>query len=117
MSLSNSAPNGVLQLAMVKDSLFNEKTRRKDVGKDNAQALDTENRGRSKTRNSKGRGNSRIQSESKGKFKCFYSDKEGHIRRNCKAWKNKQKDEKNQNKAEEQNTTIVLIKLKRWCSL
>ena len=44
----------------------------------------------------------------KGKFKCFYCDKEGHIRRNCKAWKNKQKDEKNQNKAEEQNTTVVL---------
>ena len=34
--LSNSAPNGVLQLAMVKDSLFNEKKRRKDMGKDNA---------------------------------------------------------------------------------
>ena len=34
--LSNSAPNGVLQLAMVKDSLFNEETWRKDKGKDNA---------------------------------------------------------------------------------
>ena len=62
VSFSNSAPNGVLQLAMVKDSLFNEKTRRKDVGKDNAQALDTENKGRSKTRNSKGHGKSRSQS-------------------------------------------------------
>ena len=59
VSLSNSAPNGVLQLAMVKDSLFNEKTIRKDVSKDNAQALDTENRGRSKTRNSKGSGKSK----------------------------------------------------------
>uniref|UniRef100_A0A2N9EH16 Integrase catalytic domain-containing protein n=1 Tax=Fagus sylvatica TaxID=28930 RepID=A0A2N9EH16_FAGSY len=39
VSLSNSAPNGVLQLAMVKDSLFNEETRRKDMGKDDAQAL------------------------------------------------------------------------------
>ena len=29
VSFSNSAPNGVLQLAMVKDSLFNEETRRK----------------------------------------------------------------------------------------
>ena len=38
--LSNSAPNGVLQLVMVKDSLFKE-TRRKDMGKDNAQALVT----------------------------------------------------------------------------
>ena len=36
MSLSNFAPNGVLQLAMVKDSLFNEEIRRKDMGKDNA---------------------------------------------------------------------------------
>ena len=87
MSLNNSAPYGVLQLAMVKDSLFNEETR-KDVGKDNAQALVTENR-RCKTRNSKGRDKSRSESESKGKFKCFYCDKEGHIRRNCKAWKNK----------------------------
>ena len=45
MSLSNSAPNGVLQLAMVKDSLLNEETRRKDMGKDIAHALVTENGG------------------------------------------------------------------------
>ena len=38
MSLSNSASNGALQLAIVKDSLFNEETRRKDMGKDIAQA-------------------------------------------------------------------------------
>uniref|UniRef100_A0A2N9IN96 Integrase catalytic domain-containing protein n=1 Tax=Fagus sylvatica TaxID=28930 RepID=A0A2N9IN96_FAGSY len=56
VSLSNSAPNGVLQLVMVNDSLFNEEIRRKDMGKDDAQALVTENRGRSKGRNSKGRG-------------------------------------------------------------
>ena len=85
VSLSNYAPNGVLQLAMVKDSLFNEETRRKDMGKNNAQALVIENRGRSNTRNSKGRGKSRSQLESKGKFKCFYCDKEGHVKRNCKA--------------------------------
>jgi hypothetical protein len=89
VSLSNFAPNGVLQLAMVKDSLFNEETRRKDMGKDDAQALVTENRGRSKGRNSKGRSKSRSQSQTKGKVKCFYCDKEGHIKRNCKAWKNK----------------------------
>ena len=60
MSLSNFAPNGVLQLAMVKDSLFNEEIRRKDIGKDNAQTLVTENKGRSETRNSKGHGNSKV---------------------------------------------------------
>uniref|UniRef100_A0A2N9FMC5 Integrase catalytic domain-containing protein n=1 Tax=Fagus sylvatica TaxID=28930 RepID=A0A2N9FMC5_FAGSY len=54
VSFSNSAPNGVLQLAMVKDNLFNEETRRKDVGKDNAHALVTKNRGRTRGRNSKG---------------------------------------------------------------
>jgi transposase InsO family protein len=107
VSLSNSAPNGVLQLAMVKDSLFNEETRRKDMGKDDAQALVTENRGRSKGRNSKGRGKSRSQSQTKGKVKCFYYDKEGHIKRNCKAWKNKQKEETNQKKADDHNTTAV----------
>ena len=85
--LSNFIPNGVLQLAMVKDSLFNEETRRKDMGKDNALAFVTENRGRSKIRNFKGHSKSRSQSKSRGKFKCFYCDKECHIRRNCKAWK------------------------------
>ena len=59
MLLSNSAPNCVLQLAIVKDGLFNEEIRRKDIGKDNAQALVIENRGRSKTRNSKGSGKSK----------------------------------------------------------
>ena len=54
VSLSNSASNGALQLAMVKDSLLNEETRRNDMGKDIAQALIIENRGRSKSRSSKG---------------------------------------------------------------
>ena len=62
VSFSNFAPNGVLQLAMVKDSLLNEETRRKDMGKDIAHAFVTENKGRSKSRNSKRRGKSRSQS-------------------------------------------------------
>uniref|UniRef100_A0A2N9FFW3 Integrase catalytic domain-containing protein n=1 Tax=Fagus sylvatica TaxID=28930 RepID=A0A2N9FFW3_FAGSY len=78
------------------------------MGKDDAQALVTENRGRSKGRNSKGRGKSRSQSQTKGKVKCFYCDKEGHIKRNCKAWKNKQKEETNQKKADDHNTTTIL---------
>ena len=65
------------------------KLKRNNIGKDIAHALVTENRGRSKNRSSKGRGKSRSRSKSKGKFKCFYCDKECHIKRNCKAWKNK----------------------------
>ena len=109
VSLSNSASNGVLQLAMVKDSLLNEETRRKDIGKDITQALVTENKGRSKSRSSKGQGKSRSRSESKGKFKCFYCDKEGHIKRNCKAWKNKQKEDKNQKRVDDENTAAVIV--------
>ena len=30
-----------------------------------------------------------------------------HVKRNCKTWKNKQKDVENHNKEEEQNTTDV----------
>ena len=81
MSLSNSTSNGVLQLAMVKDSLLNEETRRKDMGKDIAHAFVIENRGRSKSRSSKWQGKFKSQLESKGKFKCFYYDKEGHIKK------------------------------------
>jgi hypothetical protein len=33
VSLSNSALSGVLQLAMVKDNLFNEETRRNDMAR------------------------------------------------------------------------------------
>ena len=67
---------------MVKDSLLNEETRRKDMGKDIAHALVTENRRRSKSKSSKVQGKSKSRSESKGKFKCFYCNKEGHIKRN-----------------------------------
>ena len=60
VSLSNSAPNDVLQLAMVKDNLLNGETRRKDMGKDITQALLTEDKRRNKSRNSKGRGNQEV---------------------------------------------------------
>ncbi len=46
VSLSNFALNGILQLAVVKENLFNEETKRKDMGKDNAHDFVTENMGR-----------------------------------------------------------------------
>ncbi|CAA2968253.1 retrovirus-related Pol poly from transposon TNT 1-94, partial [Olea europaea subsp. europaea] len=39
VSLSNSAPIGVLELTLVKDGLFNEEIRRKDLGSDYAQSI------------------------------------------------------------------------------
>jgi hypothetical protein len=87
VSLTNSTLNDVLQLAMIKDNLFNKETKIKDMGKDNTQTLVTENRGRGRSRISEGRTKSKSQSQSKGKFKCFYCNKEGHIKKNCSAWK------------------------------
>ncbi|KAF8387595.1 hypothetical protein HHK36_026248 [Tetracentron sinense] len=46
VTVSNSAPNGELSMSLVTNSLFNEETRRKSAGTDNAQALVIENRGR-----------------------------------------------------------------------
>ena len=73
--------NVELQLAIVKNSLLNEKARRNDMGKDNAQAL-VIIEGEVRVEILEGCGKSRSRSELKGKFKCFYSDKEGHIKRN-----------------------------------
>lgn len=87
--LSNSALDGILQFSMTKDSLLNEDIRRKYIGRDNAQALITENRGRSKSRDSKGHGRFRSQSKEKEQIKYYFCDKKGHIRKHCKAWKNK----------------------------
>lgn len=65
------------------------------------QVLVTENRGRCKSKGPKGRGNFRSQSKARGKVKCFYCDKEGHVKKNCLAWKNKLKEEKNQKKIDQ----------------
>ena len=51
------------------------------MGKDNAQAL-VIIEGEVRVEILEGCGKSRSWSELKGKFKCFYYDKEGHIKRN-----------------------------------
>ena len=57
----------------------------------------------------KGKVNPKVSQSQKEKFKCFYCDKEGHIKRNCKAWKNKQRKDKNQKKTDDENTTAVIV--------
>ena len=113
ISLSNSAPNGNLTMDMVKDSLFNEEARRKEQGiSSETEALVTENRSRGKNREPKGRGKSKGRSQSRGKSserrKCYHCGKEGHMKRNCYAWKREQKEGKNQRKDENKNTTAAL---------
>ena len=53
VTLSNSAPNGVISLSTVKDSMLNEELRRRESGMTSeSSALVTENRGRSKFKKS-----------------------------------------------------------------
>lgn len=51
VSLSNSDPNGVITINMIKNNMFNEEVRRKKLGiSSNTEALVTKRRGRSKNR-------------------------------------------------------------------
>ncbi|GFY90898.1 hypothetical protein Acr_07g0010940 [Actinidia rufa] len=91
VSLSNSAQDGKLTMSTVKDALFNEEARKKEMGmteRSESQALISDGsreRGRGHHRNN-GRGRPRSQSRGRS-FKCFFCDQEGHIRRNCPKYK------------------------------
>jgi hypothetical protein len=81
VSLSNSAPNGVMTVGMVKDSMFNEETRRKEHGiSSHTEALITEKRGGSKSRKPRGddnRDKSRGKSKTRKEIKCPHCGKLG----------------------------------------
>ena len=87
VSLGNSALNGKLTMELVKDALFSEEARRKEMetyDHSGSQALITE-RGRGSSWNN-GRGQGKSKGEGR-KIICFYCDQEGHIKRNCPKYK------------------------------
>ncbi|KAK6947581.1 hypothetical protein RJ641_001054 [Dillenia turbinata] len=106
--VSNSAPNGKLTLGMVKDNMFNKKTRRKDMESGSSQALVVENKGKTKNRyqDSRGRTKSKKRSKSKEVVKYYYCKKTGHIKRNCQLLKEKN-DEKGKSVSNNSNATVV----------
>ena len=87
VSMSNSAPNGVITVNMVKDSMFNKEARRKELGiSSNTKTLIIERRRRSKSRKPSSdynRDKLRGKSKSRKEIKCFYYDKPRHIKREC----------------------------------
>lgn len=107
VSLSNSTSDGQLSLTQVKDSMFNEEARRKDLGTNSSQALVTENRGRSKSRGPSNKSRDRSKSGVRRKFKCFQCGEEGHIKRNCKYRKNRDQNNRRTMANDENTATPV----------
>ena len=87
VSLGNSAPEGKVTLAMVRNSLFNEEIQRKDFVGNDTHALVTENKGRRKSRGPFWYNKSRGRSKSRGKIKCYHCGKIGHMKWNYKILK------------------------------
>ena len=104
VSLSNSAPNGVVTMSMVKNRLLNEELRRRDIASTSSQALVTENRGRSKSRSPR-HVKSGGRSKSREMRKCYHCGKEGHLKRNCRLLKQDNTDRRQEN---DRNTSATV---------
>lgn len=117
VSLSNSAPDGKLTISMVKDALFNEEARRKDMGTNQTHALVTEHRGRQqgkqqRSNRGKGRGMSRSRGRStdgrKPSYKCHHCGVEGHMKKNCYKWLDEQGQSSSQPKNKGGETLVII---------
>ena len=122
MTIRNSAPNDVLFLDVIKERMFNEELRRKEMGVDNSQALVVENKGRSKSKGPKGRGNSHSRSKSRKGNKtktCHYCKKPGHVKKYCFKFKRERKRQESHGDGDDKNTAATVSKsddeLKQKC--
>jgi gag-polypeptide of LTR copia-type/Zinc knuckle len=91
VSLSNSTPNDVVTLTMVKDNMLNEELRRKELEIiSESSTLVIKNRGRSTHRNSHDddkRDKSKRRSKSRKGIICYYCKKSGHMKNECRKLK------------------------------
>ena len=88
VSLTNSAPSGVVTMEYTKSGVLNEEMRRRSQASSSSAShsdvLVTEDRGRNKSRGQNDRGKSRSKSKSKYKnITCDYCHKNGHIMKYC----------------------------------
>ena len=91
VSLSNSTPNGVITVNRVKNNIFNEEARRKELDiSSNTKTLIIERRRKSKSRkpfSDYNRDKLRGKSKSRKEIKCFYYGKPRHIKRECRKFR------------------------------
>ena len=86
VSLSNSAPNGVVSMEQVTMSILNEELRRRNAGtrSGESQALVLENRGRGKSRDKGHADKGWSMSRSRKDIVCYNCGEEGHFKSQCK---------------------------------
>ncbi|CAJ2679244.1 unnamed protein product [Trifolium pratense] len=101
VSITSSAPKGVVSLETAKGGILNEEMRRKAQGTSSqSEVLVTENRGRSQKKEPKG-GRENSRSKSKGRYEnmeCNYCHKSGHIQKYCYQWRKDNKGKKGKQK-------------------
>ena len=83
-SLSNSAPDGLITMDLVKNCVLNEEMRRKlQVSSSQSDVLVTERMGRSNSRGPKNRDRSKSKANKFSNVECHYCHLKGHIRKYC----------------------------------
>ena len=104
VTLTNSAPSGVVTMDFVKTAILNEEVKHQTQQTSSSQAeiLVTENRGRSRDRNQDGGHRSKSKSKWKA-FECNYCGKKGHLQKYCYKLKNDNEDKQEKKNDENGN--------------
>ncbi|KAH7575410.1 hypothetical protein JRO89_XS02G0101600 [Xanthoceras sorbifolium] len=110
ISITNTAPNGAVNMELVKSGILNEEMKRRSQTSSSSShpnVLVTDSRGRSKSGEQKPRGKSRGKSNKYANIECHHSKKKGHIKKFCRKFKSEQgKNKRKEVKKDDNNQTI-----------
>ena len=95
IAITNTAPNGIVNMELVKSSILNEEMRRRSQASSSSSQSDVmvaEYRGRRQSREQNSRGKSRGKSNKYANVKCHHCKKKDHIKKFCRKFKKKQEN-------------------------